>query len=306
MNRLTRREWIALAAPLLYGQDDVTFRTDVRVVNVLATVFNKSGDLIKSLEKDDFVLAEDGRRQEIRYFARQTDLPLTIGLMVDTSLSQQKVLAAERGASLRFFDQVLRETKDRAFIMQFDMNYRVRQGLTSSVNTLDEALAFVDTPTRLELETTHANGGTLLFDALVAGCQMMKPLQGRKALLVMTDGVDDGSAAAVPDVVDAAERSDTLIYSILFSDSGFYHGMADGSKGLARMARETGGSYFEVSKKRTIDQVFEIIQDELRSQYSIGYVSNEPVRISEFRKIQLTTRQKGLAVRARDRYWAQR
>lgn len=306
MDGFSRRQWIALALPLLRAQEEPTFRTSVRVVNVLATVLNKSGEIIRSLEKDDFLLAENGRTQEIRYFARQTDLPLTLGLMVDASLSQEKVLPAERGASLRFFDQVLRENKDKAFIMQFDMNYRVRQALTSSVKDLEEALSFVDTPTRGELMTSHANGGTLLFDSLSAGCQMMKAVQGRKALLVMTDGVDDGSEATVPDVIEAADKSDTLIYSILFADSGFYSGFVSGSKALSRMARETGGSYFEVSKKRTIEQVFAIIQDELRSQYSIGYVSDEPVRFSEFRKIQLTTKQKGLVVQARDRYWAQR
>ena len=307
MRLISRRDWLFWSAQLLRAsQEDVTFRTDVKVVNLLATVLNKSGEIIRSLEKADFSLAENGKPQEIRYFAKQTDLPLTIGLMVDTSLSQQKVLAAERGASLRFFDQVLRETKDKAFIMQFDMNYRVRQALTSSVNELNEALAFVDTPTRQEMMTTHANGGTMLYDALIAGCQMMKQLQGRKALLVMTDGVDDGSEATVPEVIEAAERTDTLIYSILFSDSGFYGGSVSGTRGLARMSRETGGSYFEVTKKRSIQQVFDIIQDELRSQYSIGYVSNEPVRISEFRKIQLTANQKGLVVRTRDRYWAQR
>ncbi len=124
----------------------------------------------------------------------------------------------------------------------------------------------------------------------------------------MTDGVDTGSAASLGDAIEAAQKSDTLIYSILFSDEGFYGGFGggDGRGVLARMSRETGGGLFEVSKKQSLDDIFTQLQEELRSQYNIGYESDQPVSISEFRKIQLTTHQKGLTVQARNRYWAQR
>ncbi len=296
-------------AGLLRGQQDTVFTTDVKVVSVLATVRTKQGGIVRDLTKDDFQLMEDGRPQTIRYFSRETDLPLTLGLMVDTSMSQRHVMDAERGASMRFFDRVLRETKDQAFLMQFDMAILMRQALTSSVGKLDEALALVDTPTMQELSLQGSRGGTLLYDAVVqASKDIMKNQRGRKALIVMSDGVDFGSEATLADAIEAAQRSDTLVYSILFTDSGAYRSPfgPDGRGALSRLSRETGGSFFEVSKKLPLDPAFDLIQQELRGQYSLGYVSDLPVRISEFRKIQLTTNRKGLAVQARNRYWAQR
>jgi VWFA-related protein len=303
-----RREFSFVAAGLLWsqtlvsGQDDPTFSADVKVVNILANVLTKNREIVRDLNKDDFSVLENGRPQVIRYFARESDLPLTIGLMVDTSMSQRRVLNAERGASFRFLDQVLRETKDHVFIMQFDMNVQFRQGLTSSRRELDSALAFVDTPTRREL-MNQRGGGTLLYDAVVtASKDVMKAQTGRKALIVLSDGDDFGSDSSLSDAIEAAQRADTLIYSILFSDSN----SAAGRRAMMRMSKETGAGFFEVTKKQGIEQVFDLIQEELRTQYSLGYVSDEPVRISEFRKLQLTTKRPDLIVQARDRYWAKR
>jgi len=307
MDHLSRRALLlgVLGSPLAFAQDEVTFTSDVKVVSVLANVLGKHGEIIRNLTKDDFVLLEQGRAQAIKYFSRESQLPLTIGMMVDTSMSQERVLNAERGASLQFLDQVLREGKDKVFIMQFDMGVLMRQELTSSRRQLGEALAFVDTPTRSELRQ-QSGGGTLLFDALVEAANRVTAKQiGRKALITLTDGVDHGSTATAQDAIEAAQRADTLIYSILFADSGFFGG-ENGRRPLERMARETGGGFFEVSKKQTIEQIFAVIEDELRGQYNLGYVSDEPVRISEFRKIALSTKQKGLTVQARARYWAKR
>ncbi len=295
---------------LFGGQDDgATFSTEVKVVNVLATVRTKSGEFIRNLTKEDFSLSENGRPQAIRYFSRETDLPLTLGLMVDTSLSQERVLDAERSASFRFLDQVLREKVDQLFIMQFDFAIQVREPLTSSRKKLEETLPLVDTPSNKEL-AMQRGGGTLLYDAVVEACQdVMKSQANRKALILLTDGVDFGSEATVDTAIESAQRADTLIYSILFSDPGYYGlsiGGPEGRRPLMRMSKETGGGFFEVSKKLSIDQIYDVIQDELRSQYNLGYVSSEPVRVSEFRTIQLTAKQKGLTVQARDRYWAQR
>ncbi len=297
-----------LAVPLpAWQSDDATFSTDVKVVNVLANVRAKNGEIIRNLSKDDFALAENGHPQAIRYFSKESGLALTVGLMVDTSLSQERVLDAERSASFHFLDQVLRDNVDQAFIMQFDFAIQLRQRLTFSRQKLQDALTMVDTPSRKELEMQRG-GGTLLFDAVVQASQdIMKSQRNRKAVIVLTDGVDFGSDATVATAIEAAQRADTLVYSILFSDPRAYgFGGPDGKKGLMRMSKETGGGFFEVSKRQTIDQIFDIIQDELRSQYSLGYVSDEPVRVSEFRSIQLATKQKGLVVQARDRYWAQR
>jgi len=295
------------SVPYRLRAQDVTFKTEVKVVNVLATVRTKKGEFVRDLDKDDFVLAEDGRPQTIRYFARQSDLPLTLGMMIDTSGSQHRILDSELSASFRFLDQVLRDGKDQVFIMQFDMSVVLRQVLTSPFGKLNDALTKVDEPTRQEAQMAVLRG-TVLYDAVVkASNEIMKNQNGRKALILLTDGVDVGSDFSLGDAIDAAQRADTLIYSIVFSDPGFYSfGEPDGSKILAHMSKDTGGGVYEVSKKHSLDQIYAVIQDELRSQYSIGYVSDQPVRISEFRKISLTAKQKGLTIQARDRYWAQR
>jgi len=152
-------------------------------------------------------------------------------------------------------------------------------------------------------------GGTLLYDAVArASVEIMKKLSGRKALIVLSDGVDLGSYGSLQEAVEAALRADTLIYSILYSDPGAYGilGGSDGKRVLERMSNDTGGSFFEVSKRQPVDRIFDILQEELRNQYSLGYVSDEPITVSEFRNIQLTVRPKGLVVEARRRYWAQR
>jgi VWFA-related protein len=308
---LDRRQFLAaISASLLLraqSENEAIFTSSVKIVNTLATVQNKNGKLINDLAKDDFTLLEDGRPQTIRYFSQQSDLPLTLGLMVDTSMSQGRVMDAERGASMQFLEQMFRETKDQVFLMQFDMTIQLRQAITSSLKPLYEVLPFVDTPTRKEL-MNGGSAGTLLFDAIIkASNDIMKPLQGRKALIVLSDGVDVGSDAGVSDAVEAAQRSDTLIYSIEFSDATFYGGFGGGNEGrkaLMKLASETGGGFFSVSKKLSIGQIFSLIEAELRNQYSIGYVSDKPCTISEFRKIQLGVKQKGLVVQARSRYWA--
>jgi VWFA-related protein len=313
-NHFTRREILRTAAAACgiqytYAQDDPVFTADVKVVNVLATVRDKKRSLVGNLSQDDFSLSEDGRPQTIRYFARETDLPLTLGLMIDTSGSQRRVLDAERGASLRFLDQVVRETKDKVFIMQFDSNVQIPQPLTSSVGQLDNALAFVDSETNSQLRMQNG-GRTLLYDAVVeASDKVMSKLTGRKALIVLSDGVDFGSTATLTDAVEAAQRADTLIYSILYSDPGAYGllgGGGEGSRALERMSNESGGGFFEVSKKQPVDQIFNIVEEELRTQYNLGYVSDKPVAVSEFRTIRLTAKPKGLAVQARHQYWARR
>jgi VWFA-related protein len=228
--------------------------------------------------------------------------------MVDTSASQRRVLDAERSACFHFLDRVLRPKQDRVFVMQFDTAVVLRQALTASLKQLDDALTLVDSETLHHLQLQHG-GGTLLYDAVVkASRDVMKPLTGRKALIVLSDGVDFGSEETIASAVEASQRAETLVYSILFSDSGAYGGFGgpDGRGVLMRLSKDTGGGFFEVSKKLSLEQIFDRIQEELRSQYNLGYVSDEPVRVSEFRSIELSAKPKGLVVQARTKYWAQR
>ncbi len=295
---MDRRVFLAGTAASCFAQDDATFRSDVKVVSILANVLDKQGRLIRDLGKEDFQVLENGKPQEIKYFSRDVDLPLTLGILIDTSMSQAGVMEAERSACFRFLDRVLRP-KDQAFLMRFDMEIATPVGLTGDLEKLREALAFIDTPTRAELRQQRG-GGTLLFDSvLMAAKETMARQQGRKALIVISDGGENGSDASLTEAMEAAQRADTLIFSILFGGS-----MGRGN--LVRMSRETGGGFFEPDRKTGIDGVFAAIQDELRGQYNIGYVSDVPVRVSSFRTLQLTTGRKGLRVQARDKYWAQR
>ena len=291
-------------------EPEPVFKAEVKLVNLFATVRDKNGRFIRDLSKDDFTLTENDRPQTIRYFSRETDLPLVIGLMIDTSLSQGKVLDAERGASLRFFDQVLRETKDKVFVMQFDMGVYLRQELTSSRKSLDDTLPLVDTPSQREL-MLQRGGGTLLYDAVAkASLDIMAHQSGRKALIILSDGVDTGSELNLAAAIEAAQRADAIVYSILFSDASYYggavFGASTGRAALRRMSQETGGAFFEVSKKHPVDEAFAQLEEELRSQYSVGYVSDAPVHYSEFRKVHLGVKLPGLVVETRERYWAKR
>ena len=243
---------------LLPAQEPIepTFTTSVKIVDILASVRTKAGQLVRDLTKDDFTLLENNRPQEIRYFSRETDLPLTVGLLIDTSMSQEKVLNAERAAIMRFYDQVLRERKDQVFVMQFDMAVQLRQKLTSSRRSLEEVLNYVDTPTRNELRV-QTGGGTLLYQAVYqAAAEVIKDQRNRKALIVLSDGEDYGSERSLEEAIEAAVKSDTLIYTIYFTSGG-----GNGRGVLRKMSQSTGAGYFEVSKKESIEQMFDKIQD---------------------------------------------
>ena len=330
----------------LRGQQTPTFSSDVKVVNVLATVRDKHGQIVSNLTKDDFKLEEDGRPQTIRYFAKETDLPLTLGLLVDTSPSQRRVLEQERVASYAFLEHLMREDKDKAFVIHFDWEIELLQDLTSSRKKLNAALENLDNP---KFEQSggpgspgsgghHRGGGTTLYDAVfLASDELMQKQQGRKALIILSDGVDTGSRLTLTRAIEAAQRANTLVYSILFSDKDAYGngggfgghmggmgggmgrpgGMGrggpvgypqqshpDGKKVMEQISRETGGRFFEVSKKQSIDQIYASIEEELRNQYSLGYSPDKADAASGYHKIHLTTTQKDLAVQARDGYYS--
>jgi len=333
----------------LRSQQPPTISINVKVVNVLATVRNKQGEIVRNLTKDDFMLEEDDRPQTIGYFARETDLPVTLGLLVDTSMSQRRVLDQERSASSTFLDQVLRVNKDVAFVIHFDREVELLQDLTSSRQKLQSALGLLQTPQRSQEGGSSSpgsypgsgrragggGGGTLLYDAVyLASNELMKKQQGRKALIVLSDGVDRGSKETLASAVEAAQRADTLVYSILFADEqGYGHGggyggrgmggmggmgrhgggrggypqetRPDGKKILDRISKETGARLFEVSKKQPIEQIYDRIQEELRNQYSLGYTPDRADTGAGYHKIRLMTKKNDLTVQARDGYYAE-
>jgi len=221
------------------GQDPTsatTLSVDVKVVTLPVTVRDKHGQIVRNLTKDDFILAEDGHPQTIRYFAQEANLPLTLGLLVDTSMSQRNVLDQERTASDSFLDQMLTAAKDQAFIIHFDREVELLQDLTSSRDKLQTALGSLQTPSfdrdsrggggsppdssPRGSHRIHGGGGTLLYDAVfLASDELMKKQQGRKALIILSDGVDRGSKESLLSAIEAAQRADTVVYSILFADN---------------------------------------------------------------------------------------
>lgn len=317
----------------------------VKTVSVLATVRDKHGKIVSNLSKDDFVLQEDGRPQTINYFARESDLALRLGLLVDTSLSQRKVLDQERSASYSFLDHLLREDKDLAFLIHFDKDVELLQDFTPSRPKLQAALQQLQTP---QLEDRGGgnsggsgggggyggrgghqhSGGTHLYDAIyLASDELMSKQQGRKALIILSDGVDRGSKETLNEAIESAQRADTVVYSILFKDEegygsypggmmgprgpygGGHHGgrfppeeRPDGKKILEQISKATGGQLYQVSKKETVDKIYAEIEEELRNQYSIGYTPDKDTGPG-YHKIQLTTKNKDLVVQARDGYY---
>jgi len=197
-----------------------TLSVDARLVNLPVVVRDKKGALIQNLTKADFVLQVDGKPQAIRYFDKDTDLPLTVGLLVDTSLSQRKVLDAERTASSTFIDQMLTTPKDQAFIAQFAHQTELLQDLTPSRPLLQAALKEIDTPSDSDSTDSgsgHRHGGTTLYDALfLTSDEIMSKRTGRKAIIILSDGVDSGSRENLVKSIETAQRADTIIYAIYF------------------------------------------------------------------------------------------
>jgi VWFA-related protein len=333
---LTLLPFLASAFPLqTQNPPQPDLASVVKVVSVLSTVRNRKGEIIKNLTKNDFVLSEDDHPQDIKYFVVENDLPVTIGLLVDTSLSQRRVLGSERTASYDFLDHLLQQNKDRACVIHFDHEVEMLQDLTSSHKKLEDSLKLLETPG--QGDAGHGHGaGTLLYDAVyLASNEVMKKEQGHKALIILSDGVDRGSKESLEDAIEAAQRADTLVYSILFADhdeghggfSGGYGGHGgyggggpmggghrhypqqerpDGKKILTRISRETGARMFEVSKKLPIDMIYAQIEEELRNQYSLGYTPEGMDAALGYHKLTLTTKQKDLVVQARDGFYADR
>ncbi len=297
---------IFVAARGLCAQQTPTLSVNVNVVSLLATVHDHSGKIVNDLTPEGFVLKEDGAQQKIRYFSRETNLPLTIGLLVDTSRSQRQVLEKERSASETFLDQVLREDKDHAFIVHFDTHVETLQGLTSSHSELASALGELRIPDEV---------ATLLFSAIRDSSDgVMSKQAGRKALILLTDGVAYKDPESIEATIEAAQRADTNIYAIHFSDPLQFRGPVrtavlaaaseHGKHGLERMANETGGAYYEVGKGQTIEDIYSQIEEALRNQYSIGYTPERPAPDGKYHKIKLTTKARNLTVETRAGYYA--
>jgi len=295
-----------------------TIQVNVDIVNILASVRDKKGALIPNLEKSDFTVFEDGKQQEIKYFTKETDLPLTIGLLIDVSASQRNLIDIERNAASQFFSKVLRK-KDEAFLISFGEEAELLQDYTGSPQLLTRGLGDLRVSSGVggigpgPVPTAGQPRGTVLYDAVyLAANEKLKTEVGRKVIVVITDGEDQGSRLSMNQAIEAAQKSDAVIYGIYYYDpsaygrgfGGFSFGGGAGEGVLKKMSDETGGHTYKVDRRNPLDKVFQELQDEMRSQYSISYTPTNDVKDGSYRKLDIKLSNKDLKAQARKGYYA--
>lgn len=283
---------------LLAQEQDSAIKVDVDVVNVLCTVHDKRGALITNLDREDFRVYEDGHPQQVRYFARETNMPLTVALLVDVSGSVRRFVEEEKGAVAKFLEQVLRPG-DQALLVGFSSTVVLWQDLTSSTPHLEAALQKLRSiPFKGLPELGQPMPSTLLYEAVQKTAERkLKGVPGRKVMVMISDGLDNGSPVHLDAALEGLQATNTMLYGICF-ETGF-----SGCSFLNEMSNPTGGRTFRV-KKTPLEKIFQIIEDDTRSQYALGYVSSNPEHDGAFRKLQVRVLNKGLKAVARKGYYA--
>jgi len=303
------------------GQDQSveTLKVNVEVVQLFFNVKDKHGALIPHLNKENFDLFEDGKPQTIKYFKAETDLPLTLGILIDSSGSQMRVLEMEKEVGGSFLESTLR-SKDEAFVISFDTDIDLLQDFTNSVSRLRHALnqAKINTggvgcsggpigPQGPIPCSSTGQRGTALYDAVyLASHDELSHEVGRKAMILLTDGEDEGSRLKIKDAIEAAQKADAICYVLLIADRGFYgFGGYSGDVEMKKLTQETGGRVIEVGNKiEKLRQAFDQISEELRTQYNIGYTPTNTARDGSFRKVEIKPKQSDYKVQARSGYYA--
>ena len=301
------------------GEPLETLRVDVNVVNVFFNVKNKKGLLISDLTRDAFVITEDEKPQTIKYFSAEANQPLTLGLLIDTSPSQMRVLGMEQQVAAEFIRQILRE-KDLAFLINFDVSVDLQQDFTSNARDLRRSLD------ELRVRSGGPSGGppgigggplppsgnpkgTLLYDAVfLAADEKLKTEVGRKAMIIFTDGQDQGSRTTIKEAIEAAQKSDAMCYVLIVADPEFYGqggGYYGGTGPMKKLAEQTGGRLIEVGDdQEKLRKAFDQISNELRTQYNIGYTPTNQKKDGVFREVEIKTKDKNYKVQARAGYYA--
>jgi VWFA-related protein len=363
---------IAQSTPQTAGSSAAAIPVSVKEVNLLAVVRDKKGQAVASLDKQDFVLEQDGRAQTITQFTHESGLPLTLGVLADTGPGQRKALADERKAATDFVHRLLRAGTDHAFVLHFDKEVELLQDVTTSHDKLDRGIDQISAGEaqrdsgggprggrgRDDTDGNHSRfffGGGMLYDAIfLSADEVLKGQQGRKAIVLFSDGEDRDSKTTLQHAIEAAQRADTIVYCVYVAaereeqqDGGFGSGRpggggypgggypgggypgggypggggpfpgggrrrgpestprenrTDGKKILQQIANETGGRYFELSKKVSAAQVYAQIEEELRHQYSLSYTPDKTE--SGYHKLHLSTRNGELTVQTRPGYYA--
>src|SRR5579864_3971561 len=295
-----------------------TLKVRVNVVQLFFNVKDKKGALIPSQTKDDFEILEDGKPQTIKYFTAESNLPLTLGMMIDSSGSQRNVIDMEKEVGGAFLKQILTD-KDEAFVISFDISVDLLQDFTRDTHRLQTAL----NKAKVNVDYTsgsipgmgggpvpqHNSPGTLLYDAVyLSAHDMLSKETGRKAMILLTDGQDEGSRLKIQDAIEAAQKSDAIIYVLLCADRGFYGGFGgySGEGEMRKLTEQTGGRVINVGNKfDKLREAFDQIANELRSQYNIGYTPTNLKQDGSYRKTEIKNKQ-NYKIQARAGYYASR
>jgi len=281
---------------------DNTVRVRVELVNVLATVTDKKNHLVLNLNKDDLQVLENNQPQQVRFFSRETDLPLRIGMLIDSSNSIRDRLRFEQEAAVEFLNDAVRPGKDQAFVVGFDVEPQLLQDYTDDLDKLGSAIRNI-----------QAGGGTGLYDAIFFACRqkmlIFPPPEPylRRVMIIISDGQDNESEHTREEALSMAQRAEVTIFAISTSQGGSNAGTGPNSRGdkvLTRLAQETGGRVFFPFEASDLTANFQEIARELRSQYSVAYVSTNSAHDGTFRAIRIDAKDKNLRVRAKAGYFA--
>jgi VWFA-related protein len=285
-----------------------TIHTQTQLVDVYATVRDKKNAIVDNLTKDDFKIYEDGKLQQVTYFDKESNLPITLAMLMDTSGSMYYIMDAEKEAASSFVHQIMRK-KDEAVVISFDEDEDLLADFTEDPAVLTRAI------NRAQVKvnatgiggtggTVNSNGGgTNLFDAVYLACHdELATEAGRKAIIVLSDAEDNGSKMSIDEAVEASQRADAVIHVILISDPNATEGY--GPRIALELAGKTGGRVIQVHNDKTMNQAFDEISEELRSQYVLGYASTNDAHDGTFRKVKVEVTQPDMKVRARVGYYA--
>jgi VWFA-related protein len=296
-----------------------TFKLQVNLVDVFFTVKAKDGTLVPHLTKNDCTITEDKAPQTLKSFVAETQQPITLGILLDTSGSQMRVLPLEQQVGGQFLERVLRQ-KDEAFLLSFDVNVDLMQDFTNSARQLSRAMS------KAEINTAGGNGaagipgagggtiptmgtpkGTVLYDAVyLASNEKLNQENGRKAMILLTDGEDEGSDHKIQEAIAAAQKANVLVYCILIADRGFYGGFGySGYSAMSKLTSETGGRLIDVGNNgKKLEAAFQQIEDELRTEYVASYTPTNTKLDGSFRKLGVECKGDGMKVQVRRGYYA--
>jgi VWFA-related protein len=311
MQCVTATVAVSLAVPAMTQEPVVqggTIKSQVSLVNLFATVRDKNKRIMPNLKQEDFRISEDNQEQKISFFSKEVALPITLALLLDTSLSEENMLGAIQDAGSQFISRIIRKG-DEALVMSFDANVDLLSDFTDERTQLERAIH----KTRINSPDQGARGGnpgpigsrqitgTALYDAIYLACsEKLATEAGRKAIVIVTDAEDTGSKVKLEEAIEAAQRTDTVIHILLVIDPRY-----GGNAGAAhKLTDETGGRTISVRSEKKLMEAFDEISEELRTQYTLGYYPSNAAQDGKFRKLKVETTDHDLKVLARKGYYA--